>query len=224
MLSPTGANPVVIHSGFAKIGGSDIAISQSELYAIILACEELSNSILPPEINFFSDSQAALKALNKRVIRSQVTKRCWEALDNLGRRTKVKLRWIKAHVGYYGNELADEAAKKGALESEFRSGGVKPSKAFYKRKVKESQYKDWNSKWTENAAYRQTKLFYPVINPKKSKEVLKQNRKELSKYVRFITGHNFLNRHNLLVNPALDTSKLCRNCGEEEETGDHIIK
>ena len=41
--------------------------------------------------------------------------------------------------------------------------------------------------------------------------------------VRFLTGHNFLNRHNKLLNPNLNISKLCRNCGEEEETSDHII-
>ena len=40
--------------------------------------------------------------------------------------------------------------------------------------------------------------------------------------VRFSTGHNFLRRHENLVNPG-QQSKLCRHCGQEEETGEHII-
>ena len=46
---------------------------------------------------------------------------------------------------------------------------------------------------------------------------------DISALVRFSTGHNFLLRHNNLIDPLKYPSKLCSNCGEEEETGDHII-
>ena len=46
---------------------------------------------------------------------------------------------------------------------------------------------------------------------------------EVGTLVRFTTGHNFLNRHRVLLAPTTPLSKLCRFCGEEEETGDHII-
>ena len=44
----------------------------------------------------------------------------------------------------------------------------------------------------------------------------------ISILVRFISGHNFLKRHNKLVDPQTG-SAICRFCAEEDETGDHII-
>ena len=135
---------------------------------------------------------------------------------------EIELRWIKAHVGHHGNELADEAAKNGALQA-VRSGNIRPTKAFFKREIRERQLQDWNQKWISDPECRQTKLFYPEINRKESYKALKMNRKNISVYVRYVTGHNFLNRHNNLVDPSRYPTKLCRFCGEEEETSEHIL-
>ena len=103
------------------------------------------------------------------------------------------------------------------------SGDIKPMKAIFKKKINKHLYKEWGRRWNKSVQCWQTKLFFPDPNPKASKFLIKLDRNHLSMAVRFLTGHNFLNRHNKLLNPNLNISKLCRNCGEEEETSDHII-
>ena len=65
-------------------------------------------------ITFFSDSQASLAALNKLTVKSDTVDRCINALNDLGEKNRIHLRWVKAHVGIHGNEVADFLAKKGS--------------------------------------------------------------------------------------------------------------
>ena len=73
-----------------------------------------------PELNIdyikiLSDSQAAIKALNKPRITSQSVLTALEFMETLALEAKhLTLAWIKAHVGTEGNEQADQAAKEGA--------------------------------------------------------------------------------------------------------------
>ena len=62
------------------------------------------------------DSQAALLALNNDHVKPKLVKETVDILNLLVSSGKnITLSWVKAHVGYLGNELADEAAKGGAL-------------------------------------------------------------------------------------------------------------
>ena len=65
-------------------------------------------------ITFFSDSQASLAALNKLTVKSDTVDKTLNALNDLGKKNTVHLRWVKAHVGIHGNEVADFLAKKGS--------------------------------------------------------------------------------------------------------------
>ena len=69
-------------------------------------------------ITFLSDSQASLAALNKLTIKSDTVEECLTSLNELGVKNKIHLRWVKAHVGIHGNEIADYLAKKGTLLGE----------------------------------------------------------------------------------------------------------
>lgn len=64
-------------------------------------------------IKLFSNSQAALKSLNKYHFTSKVN--AVESLNELGTsRERVELNWIKAHNNCLGNERADELARNSA--------------------------------------------------------------------------------------------------------------
>ena len=83
---------------------------------------------------------------------------------------------------------------------------------------------EWNTCWTNLAQCRQTKIFFPVPNLAKSKKLVnKNNRRELTDLVQWITGFNRLKRHNYLVASIDDTAnKTCRLCELEDETSSHL--
>ena len=70
-----------------------------------------------------------------------------QELNNLATNRKVTVRWIRAHVGYYGNELADEQAKIG---SELPTNGPSPlthlSKSQLNNLIAEHSTKEWHSR------------------------------------------------------------------------------
>ena len=49
-------------------------------------------------------------------INNKVVLDTFESLNELGRSTRLELRWIKAHNNYKGNEIADQEAKLGATK------------------------------------------------------------------------------------------------------------
>jgi ribonuclease HI len=82
-------------------------IFQAEVCAIIYCLlENIKRSYCNKRIFIFSDSQAALKALNSFLIKSKLVWNCFQLLD-LAERNKVKLIWVPGHSGVEGNEKAD---------------------------------------------------------------------------------------------------------------------
>jgi ribonuclease HI len=62
-------------------------------------------------ILIFSDSQAALKAINNPKVTSRLVVECMDALSELAERNEVTLMWVPGHSGILGNEKADELAR-----------------------------------------------------------------------------------------------------------------
>ena len=60
------------------------------------------------------DSQAAIRAINSTVIKNSTTLEATMALNTLRESNEITLRWIPAHFGYEGNELADQLSKRGS--------------------------------------------------------------------------------------------------------------
>ena len=161
--------------------------------------------------------------------RASVT-RVSDALNALGHNNKVDLIWIRAHKNAVGNEAADMAAKKGSASRRFV-----PSHTFHHAKatiwaiLKHSTLKVWEQRWTNYAKShaRQTNYFYTKPDSGKAKLLLQYSRDTVGRFVRFTTGHAFLNRHNEVVLQGSNqpvTGVLCRNCDiGKEETPVHII-
>ena len=98
------------------------AIYEAAVYLI-----ELSAHRKFKYVKILSDSQAAITALDNRLIKSKTVHKTSLLLNSLQLHcTRVTLAWIKAHVGIDSNEQADQAAKEGANSTNIETYLPKP--------------------------------------------------------------------------------------------------
>ena len=174
---------------------------QAELHAIRLACGHLATIIEEqPELKtdfkklvILTDSRPALAALNQIDTRSKTVKDTKDALNLLAETLPVEIKWIRAHKGIVGNEIADRAAKSGAKLKTISP--TTQAKAAIKQHVNDVVYESWNERWREQSTCRQTKIFLPEIDRGKSKKIMSLNKAQLSILVRNLTGHAHLDAH-----------------------------
>ncbi|GBO28785.1 hypothetical protein AVEN_245223-1 [Araneus ventricosus] len=86
-------------------------VFQAELLPIQEAC--LLASKTNQHIKVWSDSESSLHSIASIDTKSPIVQQTQEILL---KSTNIKLGWIKAHVGYSGNEAADVLAKKATQE------------------------------------------------------------------------------------------------------------
>ena len=90
-------------------------VLQAEVFAVGKTVTFLlDNKIEGSKIMINCDSQATIRAINSTVIKNSTTLDATMALNTLGESNEITLRWIPAHCGYKGNELADQLAKRGS--------------------------------------------------------------------------------------------------------------
>ena len=173
-------------------------------------------------MHILTDNQALVKALAGIETGCTTIEETRSSLNNASRTNSITIHWIKAHNNFYGNELADQLAKDGAMGL-----GTGPyiqvplSKTVARTEVFNSISDLWNKRWQAEKSCRQTKIFFPEINRSKSAKIKSSNRTTLSRLVRGITGHDFRRRHEGLIEGV--SRGNCRFCEEEEESSDHII-
>ena len=59
-----------------------------------------------------------VQALSNKIHNNKSITDFHKALTELADENTVKLKWIKAHTGHWGNEKADELAKAGTVSTE----------------------------------------------------------------------------------------------------------
>ena len=183
------------------------------------------------EIYFIGDNRASLHAISNLLAKSKTVLNCTTNLAQLNLTHKVTLHWIKAHAGQEGNERADYLAKQGTtlpippnpppVNPNLLPTPIPPS--HLKNTCKQKSLAEWNHKWHISQNCRQTKIFFPEVDIPKSKHLLRLNREQFSRAIRWLTGHCFLNRHNHLLYPTEYPDPQCRLCNLNEETSSHII-
>ena len=234
------------------------SVFQTEVWAIKQACKILLENITndPPlgqvwvragwEVTFYSDSQAALKALETVIVKTQLVRETISALNQLAQLcSSVTLRWVRGHQKHDGNEDADTAALEG------RVAQVTPEEdapelplAARNMDVDLAATSMWKTIWRLEKGCRQTRYWFPDgPRPDFAFDLLRLPRVICSQLCQFITGHCFLNKHTALiennywgrVNVALaqqgieeedvieETSSQCRLCGTGKEEPFHLM-
>ena len=202
---------------------SSATVYQAELHAIFKACGFIAD--LPGErVIIHTDNSAALWALKARLITSSTVVVCRDALNGIGATRQVTLKWIKAHAGHLGNEIADAAAKHGCDIALCETTPV--ANQIIKAKAKAHYDNLWEERWKQRSDCRQTKLWFPSVNADsraKSKSLLSLPRESLSTAIQFITGFNRLYKHQKVCDRTEDIDSTCRLCLEEDESAWHVV-
>jgi ribonuclease HI len=209
--------------------GTRTTVFQAEVFAILQAtkaCIDLINNgiIHDHKILLLTDSQASIKALRKNMIRTSLLQQCTQNLQTICNTNTVNINWIKAHVGHPGNEEADKLAKLGAVSVTTDVEPILPvSRRWIRSSIEEYTRLEWRQRWLSTPTARQTKIFLQSPNKNLSKKLLHHDRITLGELGRWILGHNFLLRHNHLLDPITFPSPICRKCQQGEETSSHLL-
>jgi hypothetical protein len=128
--------------------------------------------------------------------------------------------------------MGDEAAKAGSQSNRFRQMEISNSRTELKTFIRDARNLEWARLLSdrEGKDCRQTRLFFPTLNPKVWKDIKAYSNLLpacLARIIRFLTGHTFMNRHEVLIqrqrNDLGSDNALCRLCEEEMETPEHLL-
>jgi len=104
----------------------------------------------------YSDSQSAIKALNKPKVTSKLTRECIKELNELVANKTVRLIWVPGHSGI--NERADELAIQASSQSLVGPEPALPiSRTVIKTAIRDWVYKQNDKRWRGLTTCRQAK-------------------------------------------------------------------
>ena len=74
---------------------------------------------------------------------------------------KIQFRWIKAHAGVSGNELADKLAKEASGKTDIPISYNRIPKSVIKRDLEDTSVEIWQREWETTKKGRITKDYFP---------------------------------------------------------------
>ena len=126
---------------------------------------------------------------------------------------KIQFKWVKAHVGIQGNELADKLAKEGAKTSQICYD--RPPISTIKYQLRRETENEWQQRWEDTSKGTITKEFFPTVG---SRLITRINL--TPNLTTIVTGHGNINSY--LHRLKIASSPEC-SCGRGPQTVEHII-
>lgn len=203
--------------------GKNTTVFQAEVFAIIQAtCIAQQNGWSGQSIFIYSDSQAAIKAVQSRRVTSRLVEEAVSRLNKLGLNNRVVVAWVPGHSGIPGNDKADCLARDGSTTS---FCGPEPCLGISYAGVKLDMNRELSQyhlrHWQNTGSSRQTKMFVKGPDANRTRLLLAMTRRELKNVVSIVTGHCPLNEH--LHRIGVAASPTCEGCCEEYESAEHFL-
>ncbi|GBO15246.1 Putative protein in type-1 retrotransposable element R1DM [Araneus ventricosus] len=183
---------------------------QAEIMGIRMALEYVDKSVKWHKFHIYTDSLSSLQALSNP---TNSTPSLCDIKDIYDRIVKVKwlrLHWIKAHVGYEGNEAADAFAKE-ATKLPLADVTTLQSMGTIKRTLRTTMLTIWQKQWSDGGKGRQTEKYIKEVKIHKFK---------LNKLViQFLTGHGSFPYYFCRFGKSTNPNCVCGMIGD----ADHYI-
>ncbi|XP_035233305.1 uncharacterized protein LOC118205117 [Stegodyphus dumicola] len=198
----------VIHTWQAHLQSNN-SVFQSEVVAIKHAIDYLINMKIPTGI-ILTDSLSSLHALVNPDHRSTIIQDIQRTVRD-HQSKNYYLKWVKAHVGNAGNELADQMAKEAAVNSNVLNLTIPWPYSHLKRITRLRAISKWQQQWDSSPTGRRTAFHIAYVDPDRNIGN--------SLLIRYIRGHGpfptYFARH------GISNSDMCV-CGSQG-TPEHYV-
>ena len=191
--------------------------NQAEQLAILTALNYTETmQTTDKTVTVYTDSQITLDSLRNGNIHTFLIEEIRKKLNEMMKTNwKIKLRWVKAHIGIRGNELTDTLAKEAAANQNIKESYKRVPKSVVLSELEDKSVEKWQSEWTQSTKGRTTKEFFPEVTEKlKMKISLTQN------FTTMVTGHgktkSYLDRFKIIEVPTCP-------CGTRDQTTAHLL-
>jgi hypothetical protein len=134
-------------------------------------------------------------------------------LKNIG--WTIRFRWIKAHAGNWGNELAVRLAKEASDETKTPISFNRIPKSVIKKILEDNSVESWQKEWDTSQKGRTTKEYFPEVA-----ERLRTKIHITPQITTMVTSHG--NIKSSLCRFKIIQTPNCP-CGNNNQTTDHLL-
>ena len=195
------ANSIELHSEKYRLDDR-CSVYQAELLAILKAVEWCAKH--KEKARIYSDSMSSIQSIQKKNNNNSIVNEIRKALRST---EHVCLKWIKAHVGNFGNEEADERAKEATCLSNITF--LQPPISHGIKILKDEMINKWNERWINSEKGRVTAEFFPTVKAR-------LNCSHIPDYqtTQFMSNHGFFKSY--LKRFRIISEGKC-TCGDEQD-------
>ncbi len=208
--------------------GTTMEVYDAELFGIAQSLKFGLKEVLKhqriSDIWIFSDNQAAIQRIQTTNQGSgqHLAIKCQESLQKLiEKKVTPHIHWVPGHEDIKGNELADEAAKSGARQSNSPDSERFTSISYIRRKIKAKSLENWTTHWKKATQGRYYSQFDQTPSFHIKEDLKLADRLSFATFTQMKLGHGYFKSY-LHRLPDYDNKKCHETCNKAQ-TPEHLL-